>query len=410
MCDKDERCYMLEALRGASEGRGRVEPNPMVGAVVVRDGEVLGKGAHLEYGGPHAEVNCLRDVRSRGNCPDGAVMYVTLEPCAHEGKTPACAFQLVDAGLKRVVVAMGDPLWKRHADRQKLPAKAKRGLDILARAGIRTEVGLCANEAMMQNAAFFKRICTGQPLVIAKWAMTADGKIATRTGSSQWISGDQSRRRVHQLRGRMDAVIVGGGTAAVDDPRLTCRDAAARREATRVVICGRRAPAPDSRLIETLDEAPVILAHEQGAVPEGLAEAVKCGCEPLSIPSDGGERTGVDCAALLDELGDREMSNVLVEGGGEILGSLFDADLVDRNWVFVAPRVIGGREAIHAVGGTGVQTVDRGKPMLGKTTLGENRGIPGKPETRVCLSGDDILIKGWVSDPRHYCQPDTGSE
>ncbi len=407
--DDDQR-YMMQALSCAKEGRGWVEPNPLVGAVLVRDGELIGEGAHLEYGGNHAEINCLEDAREKGYTTEGATMYVTLEPCAHEGKTGACAPELVKAGVERVVIAVEDPLWESHAEATALPSDAERGLGILRRAGIQTETGLCRDAALMQNAPFFKSVHTGRPLVIGKWAMTADGKIATRTGSSQWISGSESRQRVHAMRGRMDAVIVGAGTAAADDPRLTCRHAPVRREATRVVVCGGTAPSPDSALIDGIEEAPVALAHREDACPDGLERAVEAGCEALPLQSNPSEPAGVDCGALLDELGHRDMSNVLIEGGSEILGSFFDDGLIDRAWVFVAPRVVGGREAVHAVGGHGVETIDKGAAMLGTTEQGEPASPPAEPSVRVSLSGNDILIRGWTTDPRYFGEREEGSE
>lgn len=373
----------------------------MVGAVMVKNGHVIGEGIHQQYGEPHAEVNCLKDARDRGHSPHNATMYVTLEPCAHEGKTPACAPQLVDAKLGRVVVALEDPMWRSHAEKNDLSADAVRGLHILQTAGVETEVGLCYEEAAMQNAAFLKRTATSRPLVLTKWAMTADGKIATRTGASQWISGQESRRRVHELRGRMDAVIVGAGTALHDDPELTCRTVPPRREAARVVVCGSTCPPLDSRLVRTLDDFPVILAYSDGDIPRGLHEATDRGCRALSVPAceDG---SGVDCSKLLHALGQMGMSNVLVEGGSKLLGSFFDAEIVDRAWIFLAPRIIGGRNGLTPVGGQGVKTVDQGQRMMGTVRLEEAGRLFSEPEIELCICEEDILIKGWLADPREY--------
>ena len=269
---------MQRALGLAARGKGRVEPNPMVGAVLVRGGRVIGEGYHGRFGGPHAEVAALEDARSRGEQAKGATLYCTLEPCSHHGKTPPCATAVVDAGIGRAVLATLDPEWAAQA-----AEGAPCGVDALRRAGIRTDVGLLADEAVVLNAAFFKRSRTGLPLVIAKWAMSADGKIATRTGASRWISCAESRHLVHEVRGRVDAVVVGGSTAGLDDPLLTCREAEKLRTATRVVLCGSRAPGPESKLVQTCGEGPVLLAHVADAPPPGLEALAGRGCGLLPL-------------------------------------------------------------------------------------------------------------------------------
>jgi diaminohydroxyphosphoribosylaminopyrimidine deaminase/5-amino-6-(5-phosphoribosylamino)uracil reductase len=263
------------------------------------------------------------------------------------------------------------------------PKTHGRGLALLQESGVVAEVGLCREAAVRQNAAFFKAARVRRPLVTAKWAMSVDGKIATRTGHSRWISGPEARRMVHELRGRMDAVAVGARTAMLDDARLTCRDAERRRTATRIVVCGSLAPGPESQLLRTLDEAPVLLAHVDGRPPAGLAEARDAGCEALALPAaEGG--AGVAVGALLDELGRRKMSNVLLEGGSRLLGSFFDAGLVDYVTVFVSPVVVGGTEATTAVGGLGVASVDKGVRVL---------------DCQVSQAGRDAVLRGWTVDP-----------
>jgi diaminohydroxyphosphoribosylaminopyrimidine deaminase/5-amino-6-(5-phosphoribosylamino)uracil reductase len=363
--------FMRRAVRLAENSRGLAEPNPTVGAVIVAGGRVVGEGWTAAYGGPHAEIAALEQA---GEAARGATMYVTLEPCAHQGKTPPCAPELVRAGLHRVIMAVLDPTQKTR----------DKGRRLLEREGVRTEVGLCREEAVRQNAAFFKRAATGKPLVIAKWAMTADGKIATRTGDSRWISGAESRRRVHELRGMVDCVIIGVGTALRDDPRLTCRDAEKRRRATRLVLCSGRVPPPDARLFATLDEAPLVLAYPECAPPTGLDTAVEDGAEALPVPAEEGSSGRLDPATLLEELGRRHMANVLIEGGAETLGAFFDAGQVDRVLVFVAPRVAGGRDATTAVAGRGIERMDEAHELLNVET------------ERI---GPDILIQGWVRDP-----------
>ncbi len=363
--------YMRRAVRLAENARGRAEPNPMVGAIIVSEGRVVGEGWTRPFGGAHAEVVALQEA---GGAARGATMYVTLEPCAHQGKTPPCAPQLVRAGLARVVVAVLDPT----------PKTRGKGLSLLRQAGIRTETGLCRDEAVRQNAAFFKAAATGKPLLIVKWAMTADGKIATRTGDSRWISGAESRRLAHRLRGMVDCIMVGAGTALKDDPRLTCRDAEKRRTAARLVLCGSRVPPAESRLFATLQEAPLMLAHAEDRQPKGLEVAVESGAEALPVRLCAATPDRLDPGALLEELGRRGMSNVLLEGGAETLGGFFDAGQVDRALAFIAPTVVGGRDAVTAVVGRGVARVDEAPRLL---------------DPQVRRLGSDVLLQGWVRDP-----------
>jgi len=370
---EQDEAYMREALDLARRGEGFVEPNPMVGAIVVRDGDVVGRGYHRKFGGPHAEVFALREA---GEAARGATMYVTLEPCAHDGKTPACAPQVVDAGISRVVIAAMDPT----------PESAGKGVRILREARLKVETGLCREGAVVLNAAFYKFHRAGLPLVTAKWAMSADGKIATRTHDSRWISGEESRRTVHEVRGKMDAIVVGGHTALRDDPMLTCRDGEKRRTATRVVMCGSLAPKPSSRLVQTAAEVPVLLAHVQGNPPDGLDELIESGCEFLPLPQRGDTRH-LEPRLLLDALASRDMVNVLVEGGGHLLGSFFDVDLLDRVMVFMGPVMIGGTDAVSPVAGRGVEQMEDVCRLQRVTTE---------------ASGQDVLMTGWAHDPMEW--------
>ena len=365
--------YMREALALARQGQGFVEPNPMVGAVVVRNGEAVGRGYHKRFGGPHAEAFALREA---GEAASGATMYVTLEPCAREGKTPPCAPQVVDAGVSRVVIAAMDPT----------PQNAGKGAEILRQAGVQVETGLCREDAIVLNAPFYKVHSEGLPLVTAKWAMSVDGKIATRSHDSRWISCDESRTAVHELRGRMDAIVVGGHTALRDDPLLTCRDGEKRRTAARVVLCGGERLDASSRLARTAGEAPVLLAHVEGSPPGGLDELVEAGCEALPLPPVDDELQ-VDPRALLEALAERDAVNVLVEGGGHVLGSFSDAGLLDRVMVFLAPLVIGGAQAVSPVAGRGVESMDDALCLERVATE---------------QSGRDVLMTGWVHDPMKW--------
>ena len=408
----EDRTFMLMALRLALQGEGCVEPNPMVGAVLVKDGAAIGEGHHARFGGPHAEIAALGSARKKGCDVRGATLYVTLEPCAHHGKTPPCAPAVVKAGVRRVVMAVGDPMWRSHAQRSKAAgrdAEAARGLTILQGAGIETAVGVCLEEAAFQNAAFFKKSATGLPLVIAKWAMSADGKIATSQRRSRWISCPEARELVHKVRGRVDAVIVGSRTAHLDDPLLTCRDAELRRVAARVVLCGASVPAVQSQLIRTIDRAPVVLAFPADKQPEGLSALAAAGCELLPVPPAKPGQPLVDVPTLLKALGERGASNVLVEGGSEVLGSFFDCRAVDRVMIFVAPFVMGGAEAVTAVGGRGAEAVSDAIPFVGGLSLAAGEAQAGRPGCVTArVAGSDLLVEAWTADPLQWVPQDEG--
>ncbi|MCY2992655.1 MAG: bifunctional diaminohydroxyphosphoribosylaminopyrimidine deaminase/5-amino-6-(5-phosphoribosylamino)uracil reductase RibD [Planctomycetota bacterium] len=329
--------HMTRALALAARGQGLVEPNPMVGCVIARGEQVLAEGWHGRFGGPHAEIEALR---TAGAAAAGATLYVTLEPCCHAGKTPPCTAAVIAAGLRRVVVAQVDPF----------PRVAGGGLAQLQAAGLDVEVGLCEPAARRLNAPYLKLVTTGRPWIIAKWAMTLDGKIATHTGSSQWISGVAARAAVHQLRGRVDALLVGRGTAAADDPLLTARPPGVRT-ATRIVVDTHAALSLDSRLVQTARETPVLVASGPAAPAERRAALRGAGCEVwVGEAAERRERLG----QLLDELGSRRMTNVLVEGGGQLLGSLFDLESIDEVHAFIAPKLVGGAQAPGPLAGRGV--------------------------------------------------------
>ncbi len=335
--DTDER-WMRRALELAERGRGAVEPNPVVGAVLVRDGQVVGEGWHQRYGQAHAEVNALA---MAGELAQGATLYITLEPCCHFGKTAPCTDAILSAGIQRVVAAMADPF----------PEVNGKGAAILSAAGVAVELGLCETEARRLNAPFLKLVTTGRPYIHVKWAMTLDGKIATSRGDSKWISNETSRQRVHQLRGRMDGIIVGIGTALADDPQLTARPAGPRM-ATRIVMDSQcRLPA-SSVLARTARQTPTLVVTGADAPAERQRALEALGCEVLPL---GSNPPGV--AALLAELGRRRMTNVLVEGGSALLGSFLDAGAIDEVHVFIAPRLAGGKEAITSIGGRGVESI-----------------------------------------------------
>jgi diaminohydroxyphosphoribosylaminopyrimidine deaminase/5-amino-6-(5-phosphoribosylamino)uracil reductase len=331
---------MCRALELAGRGLGSVEPNPPVGAVLVdSDLQLISEGWHERFGGPHAEVNALQRAGARSH---GATLYVTLEPCSHQGKTPPCAPVVVAAGIRKVVVAMQDPA----------PCVNGAGIRILRDAGLEVEVGLQAAAARRLTEPFVKLTCTGIPYVHAKWAMSLDGRIATRSGDSKWISSQESRQSVHRLRGRMDAIVAGIGTVFADDPLLTARPPGPR-VATRIILdSGARLPL-ESQLVRTTAAAPLIAAVSETAPDERCAQLSQRGVEVLRLPSAGGHRSGVSLPALLQQLGQRRMTNVLVEGGGQLSGAFSDAGLIDEYHVFIAPTLIGGVQAPGPLQGRG---------------------------------------------------------
>jgi diaminohydroxyphosphoribosylaminopyrimidine deaminase/5-amino-6-(5-phosphoribosylamino)uracil reductase len=328
--------HMTRALELARRGEGLVEPNPMVGCVVARAGEVVGEGWHRRFGGPHAEVEALQ---AAGRRAAGATLFVTLEPCRHFGKTPPCTQAIVAAGIQRVVAAMQDPF----------PAVRGRGIAELRAAGVRVDVGLLEVDARRLNAPYLKLVATNRAWVIAKWAMSLDGRIATRTGESRWISGRESRAIAHQLRGRVDAIVVGSGTARADDPLLTARPRGPRT-AARVVIDNRCTLTDESQLVRTAAEAPVIVVAGPESAEADRRRLSEQGCEVLVCEGDT-HRARLE--QTLDEFGRRRMTNVLVEGGGRLLGALFDLRAIDEFHVFIAPKLIGGAAAVSPLAAAG---------------------------------------------------------
>lgn len=334
-----DRDHMLRALVLAERGWGYVEPNPMVGAVVTDGaGNVVGEGWHERFGGPHAEVHAFAQA---GESARGGTLYVTLEPCCHHGKTPPCTGAVLRAGVRRVVAAMADPF----------PKVAGGGFGILRAAGVEVEVGECEVESRALNAPYLKLLSTGMPWVIAKWAMTLDGKIATHSGDSKWISNEVSRRRVHELRGRVDAVVVGRGTVVADDPLLTARPPGPR-VATRVVLTASGELPGSCKLLETMRETPVIVYTAAGNEWK-LRTWSQAGAEVVGVSRE----TKASAVEVLQDLGRRRFTNVLVEGGAGVLGSFLDADAIDEVHAYVAPVLVGGAGAPSPVGGQGVARI-----------------------------------------------------
>ena len=343
-----DRWHMTRALQLAARGRGLVEPNPLVGCLIVRGAELVGEGWHRRFGGPHAEIEALTLAGSRAR---GGTAYVTLEPCCHFGKTPPCTQALVAAGVSRVVAAMADPF----------PAVAGQGAAALRQAGIAVDIGLLEADARWLNAPYLKLLSTGRPWVIAKWAMTLDGRIATHTGESRWISGPAARAIVHRLRGWVDAVIVGRGTALADDPQLTARPPGPRTP-LRIVLDSQATLAGESQLVRTARETPVLVACSAEAPAAARQRLIDAGCEVFVC---AGDTYAARFDALLAELGRRRLTNVLVEGGAEVLGSLLDAGAIDEVHAFIAPKLIGGQGAPSPIGGQGIAQLPSAATLVG---------------------------------------------
>jgi diaminohydroxyphosphoribosylaminopyrimidine deaminase/5-amino-6-(5-phosphoribosylamino)uracil reductase len=336
--------HLARAIELAPRGLGRVHPNPVVGAVIVRDDEVLGEGWHEAFGGPHAEVAAI------AACGEvdlkGATIYVSMEPCCHEGKTPACTDAILAAGLSRVVVASDDPSEKASG----------RGLGILRDEGVEVDIagGELAARARLLNQAFRKHARTGRPWVLFKSAMTLDGKVATRTGDSKWISSEDSRARAHHWRATVDAVVVGIGTALADDPQLTSRIAGVSRQPRRVVFDSTGRLPQDSQLVQMAPEVPLTVVVSRGA-PRSATDALETAGVDVIVATGANEPARIRSA--LDQLGEREVAAVLLEGGPHLAGAFFDAGEIDEIRLFLAPLVLGGRSARDPLEGEGVEQI-----------------------------------------------------
>jgi diaminohydroxyphosphoribosylaminopyrimidine deaminase / 5-amino-6-(5-phosphoribosylamino)uracil reductase len=335
---------MWMALDLARQGRGRTSPNPMVGAVVVQGSEVVGTGYHQAAGTPHAEIIALEKA---GQKAQGATLYLNLEPCAHHGRTAPCTDAIIKAGVSRVVAAMEDPN----------PLVSGRGFARLTEAGIKVKEGILKQKALQLNEAFIKYITTGLPFVSVKVAMSLDGKIATATGDSQWITGGKARQFVHRLRDHNDAIMVGIETVLKDNPQLTTRvEGGGGKDPIRVIVDSTARIPLDARVIEGGSSAGTILAVTEQASSEKCRALKAKGVEVLVMPARDGR---VDIGALMKELAKRELSAVLVEGGGTINYSLLEQSLIDKLFIFIAPLIIGGKESPTAFAGTGIDSLSK---------------------------------------------------
>ncbi|KJS15664.1 MAG: DeoR faimly transcriptional regulator [Peptococcaceae bacterium BRH_c4b] len=357
---------MSNALELAARATGRTSPNPMVGAVLVKDGKIVGSGYHHRAGTPHAEVHALREAGGKAR---GATLYVTLEPCCHHGRTGPCTEAVIEAGVTRVVAAMTDPN----------PLVAGRGLDKLREAGIEAESGLLEKEARRLNEVFIKYITVRQPFVVLKAAMSLDGKIATRTGDSQWITGIESREYVHHLRDHYDAIMVGINTVLADNPSLTTRlPGGGGRDPVRIVLDSAARTPPEARVLRVESPAPTIIVTTTAAPAERLAVLEDAGARIITVDGDGGR---VDLRVLMKKLAAMEICSVLVEGGGQVHASVLAAGVADKVIWFIAPKLIGGASAPGPVGGQGVER------------LAEAVSIRRVNVTRF---GEDICVEGYI--------------
>ena len=363
----DDRGLMSVALRHARLGAGKVNPNPMVGAVIVRDGAIIATGHHDHFGGWHAERAALEAAERDGVDVRGATIYVTLEPCCHTGKQPPCTQALIDAGIARVVVGSPDPN----------PLVAGKGVRRLIDAGIEVTQGVLREECDALNGIFLHYITTRTPFVMLKYAMTLDGRIATASGLSRWITGEAARRRVHEDRGRFAAIMVGVGTVVADNPRLTCRIPGGHDPIR--VVCDTDLNTPrDTAVVATARETPTIIVT--CSTDETRARAYRdSGCEILHVPAD--DNGHVSVAAVVRTLGGRGVDSVMIEGGGELAWSALRDQVVTKVSTYVAPKLFGGRAAPGPVGGAGVGAPDDAFLLAHRT---------------VAAVGDDIVIEGGV--------------
>lgn len=357
----DDVAYMRQAVALARRGTGWTAPNPLVGAVVVKDGKVIGQGYHARCGGLHAERAALADCTAS---PRGATMYVTLEPCCHQGRQPPCTDAILAAGIARVVVGSDDPN----------PLVAGKGLEILRRGGVEVVSGVLREACDALNPVFFHFIRTKRPYVVMKYAMTMDGKIATRTGASRWITGEAARRRVHRDRHRYTAIMAGVGTVLADDPMLNCRMKGGKNPVR--IICDTHLRTPlTSQIVRTAGEIPTILAT--CAEPSLYGPYLDAHCQVWTLPERDGH---VDLDALMDRLGSAGIDSVLLEGGGTLNWAALESGIVQRVQAYVAPKLFGG-DAKSPVEGQGVALPDQAVALK---------------NTRILRVGEDILLESEV--------------
>lgn len=365
--------FMHRALELAALGRGRTSPNPMVGAVIVQDGEIIAEGWHMKAGENHAEVEALADA---GDDAEGATIFINLEPCSHHGRTPPCAPQLVKAGIARVVVGMTDPN----------PVVSGRGISLLEEAGVEVITGVLEDECLKLNEAFVKHITTGLPFVLLKGAVTLDGKIAPIGRNSKWITCEESRERVHRYRGEMDAVLVGASTLIEDNATLTCRLQDKIKDPYRVVLDSALRIPEDTNFFKLAGDGKGIAITTDKAPGDRVRKMESAGVKVITVDKDANGRPALEPSLrALSEFG---IKSVMVEGGGEVNFSFLNSGLVDKVSVFIAPKIFGGRGSVSFVGGEGFENVE---------------GCVNLKDISIERIGSDLLVEGYIkksSDPR----------
>lgn len=363
----NDRFFMERAITLARKGYGCTSPNPLVGAVVVRDGEIVGEGWHARYGGPHAEVHALE---AAGKKAEGATIYVSLEPCNHQGKTPPCTEAVIRSGISRVVMAMEDP-----------NPKASGGIARLCEAGIEVLTGLCEKEARMLNAPFIKMVETGLPWVVLKSAMTLDGMVATKTGDSKWVTGEASRSWCHEhLRQRLDAILVGSGTVRADNPGLTCRlPNGGGRNPLRIILASSLNLDPEAEIFKEKKDSGTLIVCAEGIDSAKMDAFVAKGARILEIPL--AKEGGLDLGILMQRLGKMGVQSILIEGGAHVAASALKSRIVDALVLFYAPKILGG-EGLPVFSGKGPER------------MSESIGIR---DMEIFRTGDDFRLEGYPS-------------
>jgi diaminohydroxyphosphoribosylaminopyrimidine deaminase / 5-amino-6-(5-phosphoribosylamino)uracil reductase len=363
--EKRDSKFMKEAIRMAEKGLGRTTPNPAVGAVIVRDGKVVSRGYHRKAGAPHAEVEALDRI---GGSAEGATLYVTLEPCNHTGRTPPCTKAILDGGIHRVVVGMEDPN----------PEVKGGGCGFLASNNIEVRTGVLEPECRRLNEAFLKYVTSKRPFVIVKSALTLDGWTATVSGDSKWITNERSRAFVHRLRDRVDAVMVGVGTILADDPQLTCRLKRGKgKDPLRIVVDTHLRTPVQARVFSLDSSAGTLFAVGPDVRRKTIDEMEERGASVVVCPAG---KAGIDMPDLMDILGKREIMQILVEGGARIVGSLLREKLVDKFFIFKAPKLLGGGDGIPMAAGPGPRTMEKSLPLR---------------DLEVRRFGDDMLVTAY---------------